>query len=151
LFNKLERLIWLVVLVYVSLMALPATLWYKPGDLFVADSLVGEDMVLGYDGGVVVQTQIKYSVVVRNVITNEIEMEDAGGPFEYKLESIRPDPLLMSWWSPRTYGDGKRLAEGVYRLKTCWTITSPMYGILPPKTTCAESNIFRVHRNEKDI
>jgi hypothetical protein len=151
LFNKYERLIWLFAVAYVTLMALPATIWYDSGELFVANSIVGQDMALGYDGVIKREANISYSVVVRDVITNEIVMEDAGGPFHYKVESQRPDPLLMSWWSPRTYGDGDRLDEGVYRMKTCWTVVEPFFGAVPPKTACVESSIFRVLPYEKDL
>jgi hypothetical protein len=150
LLGKLELLVWILAVSYVMLMATPASFWYDAGDLLVRGPLTDDhgEIVIEYNGGARRDTEMSYSVVVREVTRQEIITEDVSGVFLYSKDATRPDPLYMSWWSPRSFGSDLILSEGVYQVETCWTVVKPFFGIVPPKTVCLTSNIFYVKHEE---
>ncbi len=138
-----EYVIWLALGAWGVMAAWPASFWYEPGQMWVGDYVVGEEMPLRYDGGARHGFTGSYSVVIRKSATNEVVAEDRSSVFQYTPQSQRPTPLTIEWWAP---GDirMKQLTPGEYRMETCWTVHGRFFGVVPSKTTCTDSNIFQV-------
>lgn len=135
-----ESLLWVVVSLWMLVALLPANLWYEPGSLRIDDHGYQENFELLYDGYVEHTFKGSYSVVVRDISTRQIVHEETSGIFTYQQDSERPVPLLKDWWAPQM----GHLEPGSYEMETCWTVHNPLWGLVPSKTTCTQSNIFRV-------
>lgn len=124
----------------------PFSFWYTIGTIFVEDSVQGrgDKVRLEYSGVIHRPANIKYNVTVRNFRTHQIVSDYSSGVIPYTPNSTRPVPITFGWWSPnspRLYN----LEPGRYVMSTCWTIVEPFWGIVPPKSACAESNVFTIY------
>lgn len=139
----LEGCFWVVAALWAAAALVPATYWYDPRDMRIDDIVEGDQLELLYSGGTVRDFIGSYSVIMREAGRNEIVGEDRSARFRYRSDSNRPDPLTIEWWAP---GDERfhNLRPGSYQMRTCWTVHDAFFGLVPGKTVCSESNIFRV-------
>lgn len=138
------RLFWIPILaLYIVASLWPARFWYNPGLMYVPNSREGERIVLHFTGGVVRGFDGSYAVLVREIDTGKVVCDASGGPFPYRTDATRPDPLTIGWWAP---SDPRcaNLPAGNYILETCWTVGGLLWGILPPKNICHDPAPFTV-------
>ena len=140
----LELLSWVAAFTWGILAAFPASHWYVANELRVDDFQRGTDFGVFFVGGPRREFVGSYSVVMRRAADNEVMAEEDSGAFRYRPGSKRPEPILASWWAPEGAAKMVNVEPGAYVLETCWTIRRPFGGIVPAKTTCIRSNIFRV-------
>lgn len=141
--RKLEVAAWLLAVAYAAIALWPASFWYDSGTMRVDDIRQGEQLELIFSGGARRDFIGSYSVIIRDAHSNQVIVEDRSAPFEYFADSRPPDPLTIEWWAPGSEAM-HGLPPGSYIMKTCWTIHGRLFGLMPAKTTCVASNIFRV-------
>lgn len=147
LLNWKEIGIWVVIGLWFLSVSLPASLWYKTGQLHIPDYTQGTNPSIVYNGGPVRNFKGSYGAVVRSAKTGEIVAETPQSSiFSYKPNAARPDLLKLDWWV-NSHEKTMNLPPGSYTMETCWTIRPPLF-FLMNKYTCAESNIFTVAPNE---
>lgn len=142
-----EKILWTLAALWAVAALFPASFWFDAHDTRVDDLVEGDPLVLLNSGGPLRNFIGSYSVIIVDVQTRTIIGEDRSARFPYRVGTSRPDPLTIEWWAP---GDPRmhRLAPGSYQMETCWTVHDAFWGLVPPKTTCSESNIFRVLPDE---
>ncbi|MEL7114636.1 MAG: hypothetical protein AAGP08_03450 [Pseudomonadota bacterium] len=147
--KRFEGLIWVLALAWAIAALVPARFWYDAHDTRVDDFYEGDPFELLYSGGAVRDFIGSYAVIIRNTDTRAIVGEDRSARFPYRADAVRPMPLTITWWAP---GDARAhaLPPGSYQMQTCWTIHDAFWGLVPAKTTCSESNIFRVHQRQRE-
>lgn len=122
--------------------------WYRMGELIVPSPVIRQPAEILYvNGGPVKDFLGEYAVTVRSQPLNGIVCEARGGPFLYRTDSTRPDPLTMAWWAP---SDPRcvNLPDGDFILETCWTVLKPFGGFVDEITECITSDPFRVQSKE---
>ena len=137
---------WIVLpvfMIYIGLALIPASYWHNKGEMFVLDPQTSQPIHLLWTGGTVRGFTGRYTVVVRNLDQNRIVCEAMGGPFTYRPNSTRPEPLTMDWWAPSDQRCSTLPADA-YTVETCWTVKAPFGGVVPDKTHCVTSNPFQV-------
>ena len=139
----IEKTVWGAATLWAMAALVPAAYWYDAHDTRVDDFEAGGVFELLYSGGPVRDFIGSYAVIIRNTETRMIVGEDRSARFAYRVGGQRPAPLTIEWWAP---GDARMhgLPPGSYQMETCWTVHDAFWGLVPPKTTCSESNIFRV-------
>lgn len=142
-FRLREIILWLIVTIWVCLWAVPLSYWYSVGQIRVEDAREGDSPRIYYNGRVINKATISYHVIIRDAVTGEIVSDDSSSPFLYTPNTKRPDAIDLDWWSPKH----EVLEPGIYILTTCWTIYGRFYGVVPAKTECISSNIFRIEPN----
>jgi len=139
-----ELIVWALGFLWITLFAIPATIWFEPHTMFVPDATAGEDFELIYTGDVNREFTGYYSVTIRRAEDFSTptggEMRSGTRPYSPDAVSGRPDPITMSWWAHEI--DVESLEPGYYILNTCWTVVNPFFGLVPNKTVCIESNVF---------
>jgi hypothetical protein len=144
--HRIELLLWVVGLFWASLLVVPASFWFDPHTLYVPDAVAGEDFELIYTGDVNRDFNGYYSVLIRSAedlsTPNGGEMRSGTRPYSPEAVTSRPNPITMSWWAHEI--DVENLEPGYYLLNTCWTIVNPLFGLVPNKTVCIESNVFHL-------
>lgn len=136
--NFLKRNYWMIILfVYIIFAIWPAYFWYETGITVIHDSVEGSSIELLHDGKTKIDFMGGYSVIMRNLKTNEIVCDARGGPFPYETTSKRPDPLYMEWWAPSDPRCHKP-PSGDYVTTTCWKVYGLLWGLLPPKNVCTD-------------
>ena len=134
-----------VFLTYVGLWALPATFWFESRSLNVADSYVGEAPIVIEDRAVHFSFVGHYFTSTRFA---ENPQEIAFGCTGDSTIHYRGGLDGLKSYDLAEYTDGKeacrRLLPGTYFTEVCRTVERPLFGILPPKTACSTSNVFRV-------
>jgi len=131
-----------IIAVYTALWLAPAWIWYEPQSLIVAQDAPGtepqvslsRDIHFGFDGS--------YTVDVRVLDTSGIV---CGKPGAHRYRGGLTGTFTTSL-SDFAGGDTDcaALPDGVYFVEACWTVETPLWGILPAKTACITSNPFRV-------
>lgn len=140
-------------LAFVAFVSLtPTTLWIQDSEISVDNTPHGQPIEMDYDGVTVREFVGKYGVIIRDEVSHQIVCEARGGPFPYRTDSTRPEPLLMSWWAVSDQRcHGGRLPVGIYSMSTCWSIY-PKIGdwVSPlPKTHCIETlEPFQIYPND---
>lgn len=140
-FRKGEWIFWLASLIWVTLAAWSASFWYDVGAVRIDDSPVGHPIQVLYTGGARRDFRGAYSVILREAATGQVVDEDRSSVFQYRVGVDRPDPIFLTWWAP---GLSETIPVGSYVIETCWTVHGAFWGLVPPKTSCATSNIFRI-------
>lgn len=133
------------VAIYVGLWALPANFWFESRSLKVADAYAGEAPIVVEDRAVRWSFHGSYSVATRYAeVPQEIVGGCAGdGKVAYRggLDGVKSYDLVE-------FTDGKEacrhLPPGTYFTEVCRTVERPLWGILPAKTTCRTSNVFKI-------
>lgn len=134
----------IVVVAWGATAAVPATwFWYRPGLVLVSDGSLERPPHIDFTRTILRPADIKYSVVIRNLTTGEVACDPARGPFPYTPDAELPESIDLEWWSGNDARCWPR-ESGSYVMSTCWTVVRPVWGIVPPKSTCRESNPFRI-------
>ncbi len=125
--------------------AYPFSYYYRLGDIYVdPNPALKGDVRLEYNGGAVREFLGKYSVVARKFSDGGVACDAVGGPFKYRPDAHRPDPLTMEWWAPSDERCS-HLPSGIYTIETCWTVTGRgWHGLLPDLSECITTPNFRV-------
>jgi len=91
---------------------------------------------------------MSYQVVIRDIQTGVGVCDPRSNPFTYVPHAKLPAVIDLVWW---TGGDTRcwPRTPGVYVMETCWTIVAPLWGLLPKKIVCRESNPFTVFEGAK--
>lgn len=134
----------LVLVAWAGLAMIPAqALWFDPGDVVVSSSDIDHPPVIFFEREIKRPARISYSIVVRVIGTQSPVCAPTVGPFEYRPDATLPDPIDLVWW---TGGDDRCWPRdpGEYIMETCWTVVSPFWGAVPPKTVCRTSNPFTI-------
>ena len=127
--------------VYLALVAIPAKwIWYEPHVLTVGDGpgAIRFDRIIKRD------FVGRYSGSIRDVTTSAIVCDFNGGPFTYRKDSALPERIDLEWWTGKEQCSD--LDAGSYVLETCWAVVDPLWGMLPDKSVCLTSNVFKVWR-----
>lgn len=134
-----------LLLIWTGLALVPATwFWFQPGPVVVSDSVGGAAPVLGFERTIKRSVQMSYQVTIRKMRSKSPVCDPQRGPFTYRPDAELPDPIDLVWWSGADVRCWPQ-EPGTYIAETCWTVVSPFYGLVPPKTVCRESNPFTVH------
>ncbi len=134
-----------VLAAYVALWLVPASFWFDSRSLKVSDAFVGEVPVVVEDRTIHWSFLGSYSASVRfTEIPQEIAFGCTGsGDIRYRGGLSGPKSYDLA-----EYADGKEscrhLPPGNYFVEVCRTVKYPLWGILPAKTACRTSNIFRI-------
>lgn len=139
-----EVLLWLVFLVFGVLSVIPGEYWMETGSTMkVENSVHGEDFEIYPTNRIKRNFLGTYSVLVRELHTDEVVSEDRSGIIQYKVGTARPDPIrFYGWWSP----GAREIPPGDYTITTCWQIEAfPRVPFVSHKTVCVESLPFIVH------
>lgn len=134
-----------IFLTYFGLWAMPASFWFDSRSLKVADAIVGEAPVVVEDRHIRWSFLGSYSTATRFA---EVPQEIAYGchgdgeiPYRGGLDGPRSYDLVE-------FTDGKeacrKLPPGAYFVEVCRTVERPLWGILPQKSKCWTSNVFKV-------
>lgn len=105
--------------------------WFDPGTPRFADTEVGGDPPLTYIREIKVVVALSYSVILRDMTTQDVVCDAAGGPFDY-LPS-KSGPLVgktLSVWAP---ADDRcaHLPVGEYYGSVTWEAAYPLRAFLP--------------------
>lgn len=134
-----------VLLTYIGLWVLPPSFWFESRSLKVADAYVGEAPIVVEDRAIHWSFVGRYFTSTRFAENpQEIAFGCTGdGTIYYRggLDGLKS-------YSLDEYTDSKdacrKLPVGTYFTEVCRTVERPLWGILPPKTTCRTSNVFKV-------
>ena len=119
----------------------PASYWFAPQAMIVADVDFGEPIVIHVD------RDIKHEVLARWYVTiRQFDGEGwqafctANGQATYSPEARLPEPLTLSWW---TDGNCGALPPGQYVAVTSWVL-EPIWSVGTRRTSPMTSNVFEV-------
>lgn len=139
----------LMMLLWAGLAAVPATwLWFSPGPVVISDSAESTPPVVDFERVIHRNTRMSYQVVIRRMATKEPVCDPQRGPFTYRTDASTPERIDLVWWSGADARCWPR-EPGTYIAETCWTVTQPFWGIVPPKTVCRTSNPFTIFPHPK--
>ena len=129
--------------VYGGLMLVPGTLWFEPKKVFIDNSTIDKPPSMTVEREIKITSDIKYSVVLRQIGKAQAICDAGAGPFTYNKTRGPLEDIDWTWW---TGADAScwPVAPGSYVSDTCWTIVQPLWGLLPPKTVCITSNVFTI-------
>lgn len=141
--NKFVHFFSLFFIWWFSLMLVPASYWYVPGEVTVANSLDGTSPKIEFYRHIKGDVRMAYQVVIRGV-EGTVVCEATSSPFTYKENkgTINKD---LDWW---VSGRCNPLRAGSYTMETCWTVTEPFAinvgsfrtgSYIPDKTVCRKS------------
>jgi hypothetical protein len=131
-----------VLAVYIGLWAAPATWWYEPRALIVAQEAPAMEPQVALERAIHHTFNGSYTVDVRDAASGALVCGRGGshryrggltGTFNTGLAEFAGNDLRCA-----------ALPTGVYYAEACWTVETPLWGALPPKTVCEVSNPFRV-------
>lgn len=136
-----------LLLIYTAFWLAPATLWYQPQSLTIAQTDPGVVPAVVMTRDIRFRFMGTYTVDVREIETNRLACRGSGrhnykpatGDFATDLQDFAGDDPKCS-----------SLPHGVFYAEACWTVEQPLWGILPSKTTCIISNPFRVSQEESE-
>ena len=137
---KITDLISLVLVFWLGLVLIPVQwIWFEPKSYFIADAAVDEPPSVEFDRVIKRPVAMTYSVVIRKVGSKYAVCDPVRGPFTYSPDAVLPDDMDLVWW---TGGDDRCWPRepGSYFSETCWTVVSPFWGLVPPKTACVQGN-----------
>lgn len=129
---------------YVALWLAPATVWYQPHSLQVAQATPGAVPAVALDRHIRHGFLGAYTVDVRDFETGNLVC-GKGGSHRYRAGQSG----VKQYDLPAFAGDDAKCADlppDTYTVETCWTVLYPLWGVLPPKTVCIRSNPFKVVR-----
>ena len=131
-------LLWLV---YFTVSALwPASFWLDVRSVRVADSAVGEQVVMYVDREIKREFSGRWSAAVRDVTSGSYAVVCAAGDESmYRVGAELPANLTLGWW---TNGRCVTLPAGEYVVGTIWRIDTGFF--VGDKTVRVTSNIFKV-------
>lgn len=121
--------------------------WFDPEDYFVSDGTPDSVPLITFDRVIRREVKMTYHVSIRSLGPNggagRITCDPTNGPFTYRPNAELPDPITLDWW---TGGDDRCWPQepGTYVSETCWTVVSPFWGLVPPKSVCRKSNVFTI-------
>lgn len=118
--------------------AMPATHWFDPSRVTVADAAEGEDPTLVVDRTIRLPFHGEWIVTVRRLEPGGFSTYCVGtGENDYTPGAVMTRPVFLSHWM----GKACPLEPGQYRVDTRWLIKPTGY---PPKERVVMSNLFRV-------
>lgn len=152
-FVRLRAVWWwlmlpLLIIAYTAAWLVPATWWYQPGTIIIADTPGGSDPVVSAD------RQIRRSFDGLNAVSiwrvpPDGHVACAGSDtLRYKGGLYHPHTAPLTQWADDPWC--ARLDPGEYYAEACWTVLRPFGGLLPAKTTCINSPVFRVLAPDAD-
>jgi len=113
--------------------------WFDVVSITVADSKVGDPIVMRVERVIYSRFHASWIVSVRRVDKDGLELACvAAGESDYLPEAKLPQPLTLDWW---TYPVTCNLNPGKYRIDTVWRLDPQGY---PQKVVAASSNVFEV-------
>lgn len=123
----LEKVVWLMALLWTAAALVPASFWYDGDDMRIDDVRAGRPVELFYSGGPLRSFVGSYAVIMRDIEAREIVGEDRSARFTYRTNGQRPVPLTLAWWAP---GNARlqSLPPGRYQMETCWTVHDAFWG-----------------------
>ena len=132
----------LAMVAYVAAWLTPATWWYQPVAISIADAPLGGDprveinrvIKRGFDG--------RYTVSIWREPSDGHIACAGSDALRYKGGLYKPHHAPLTQWADDEWC--ARLPEGRYYAEACWTVLRPFRGIVPDKTTCRMSNIFAI-------
>lgn len=132
-----------LVVVYVGLWAMPASVWFDSRSIAISDAKVGEAPIVLEDRRIRFSFYGRYKTVTKDATTHFDTRCEAEADFPYRggLDGTR-SMSLVDWTNEDD--DCASIPPGTYYTETCRTVLYPMWGILPSKKTCSTSNIFRI-------
>lgn len=134
-----------VAMTYVALWAAPASFWFEGRSIKVSDAVAGGVPVVVEDRAIHWSFIGSYSASVRFAeVPQEIAFGCTGSEeIHYKGGLSGPKSYDLD-----EYAGGKpacrNLPPGNYFVEACRTVKYPLFGVLPAKSTCRTSNIFRI-------
>lgn len=125
--------------------ALPASDWLVVNDVFVPDTVVGEDFNIFVDRKIKQPFDGHYFVQLRHFPSN-VNACTAEAKTPYRPDAELENPLTWSWWAfPQC--ENYRPEEGQYRIHTQWEVDTGYAGV---KEVSSVSNVFTVHKQKPD-
>lgn len=129
---------WLLWLALVHLW--PTDWWMRVERVLVFDAPADAPILMQVDRAIHREFRASWSVLVRRYGGGGWEVVcTARGGGDYRLDSLLPDPVTLSWW---TDGQCETLPPGRYFVSTIWTIQGGPG--LPDKVIQVASNVFSV-------
>ena len=132
-----------IVAIYVVLWALPASVWFNSRSVTISDAPLGAAPLVLEDRQIRFSFYGHYLTTTRNARTHDATPCKAESDFPYRGGLDGQRTMSLTEWS-----DGEiacaMLPPDSYYTQTCRTVLYPLWGILPAKTTCNTSNIFKV-------
>jgi hypothetical protein len=121
--------------------------WFDPEDYFVSNGTKDSVPIVTFDRVIKREVKMTYHVSIRSLgaggVSGRVVCDPTNGPFTYRPTAELPEEIDLVWW---TGGDDRCWPQepGTYTSETCWTVVSPFWGLVPPKTTCRRSNTFTI-------
>lgn len=137
-------LLAVLVILWAGAVVMPLSwLWYAPGEVRISDSTTDAPPVVDFARVIKRPVQIRYQVVIREMHERRVVCDPGFGPFTYRPDAALPDAPDLIWW---TGGDPRcwPRAPGTYIAETCWHSGRLLWGLIPGKSVCRESNPFSV-------
>lgn len=145
---QLADLVSLVLVGWMGLAFVPVEwVWFDPAEYFVSDGTRESIPIVTFERVIKREVLMTYHVSIRSLGTGgnsgRVVCDPTNGPFTYRPTSELPEEIDIVWW---TGGDDRCWPQeaGTYTSETCWTVVSPFWGLVPPKTTCRRSNTFTI-------
>lgn len=149
-----RRLWWVLILpLLIGLYAyavwgVKAERWYQPEVVFIEDTTQGGDPLVKINRSIFHDFDGQYSVGIWRV-PPEGHMHCGGSDtLRYNGGLYQPHTANLTQWADDPWCG--RLPPGNYFAEACWTILRPFGGLVPAKTTCVTSNIFKVMERKED-
>ena len=143
----LKSIMWIFVLplfliAYTAAWLTPATWWYEPGQIVIADAHVGEDPVVSINRTIHRSFDGRYTVSIWKDPPDG-HMTCGGSDYlRYRGGLFEPHESPLTKWADDEWCG--RLPAGKYYAEVCWTVLRPFFGIIPDKTVCTTSNMFSI-------
>jgi hypothetical protein len=122
----------------------PASMWFEPGPITVADAVAGECPSMTYSRQIHQPFHGVWRVTIRQIT--------AGGPVvwrvwlgenDYRPDATLPEHLDLGWW---LWVDACNLPPGEYDMLSTWQIEPDLPGV---RTAGVLSNRFTIHPSPK--
>lgn len=135
-------------LIYVALAFAPAWIWFDSRSIKVSDTVSGRAATVVEDRYIRFSFFGSFTANVRHAAGPQEVAGRCYGTFDFPyrggLIGRKSYNLVEFVGSPSC----RRLAPGPYYVEVCRTVKRPIWGILPPKTSCWTSNVFTVRSEE---
>lgn len=148
---RIRAILWWIVLplvlgLYTTAWLLPATWWYEPKSVIIRSDAQGTDLAVSIDRQIKSTFDGRYMVSVWGVPPDG-HVACAGSDYlRYKGGLYQPHTMPLSHWADDPWC--AKLPPGDYYAEACWTVLRPFLGIVPAKTVCINSNVFRIIARE---
>lgn len=125
-----------------------ARYWYQPKSVYIEDTVEGGDPVVLVNRTIFRDFDGRYTVSIWPVPPDGHVQCAGSDTLRYRGGLYGPHTAPLTQWADDPWC--ARLPPGSYYAEACWTVLRPFAGLVPAKTVCITSNIFKIQERKED-